>query len=500
MTNDTDTKAVIRAGNELESIFQIWPSSKDAPNTYPYDEMGLRIVGGKEVDSGKIVAQAVRFSQDPRFNWNDSNVLKWIEGHGYELKQSLKHVSSPRLKTLLRDENHAIYKQMPMEIKSIENKDTWVPGQGLMLLGVVSSSSVDVHGEVVEPEAIMESHDFYMKYATVRYMHQADPIGKTTKLWKEGEKVFAKMYISASAISVIQRILEGIIHAFSIGFLWIDGEYKDVSKDSDEPVKVWHYTKIRLVEISPVDSPANRDADLLEISPSGKLSSPLISESLIDEIPFEELASRVRTTHVSDKPPSIQIPKDLIGINVNSTSSDTSPQNYEVVSVKMTDAPSGGIEMENEPATEEVEVEEAPAEEPSEPITSEPETSEADPEPEKSDTADILKRLKALEKENAAFKAAEEKRKEQEKLDAAIKTATAPLEKKNAELEKALSDATTQLAAKEAFENGLDGRAVRRDSFGGDPGKTLDAHGVPLDTAEADEKMAKSLRRIAGYQ
>ena len=71
--------------------------------------------------------------------------------------------------------------------KSVED------GKPLIIEGVINSRAIDSYDEIVSPDAVMKSVEFYQKFPTVRRMHKAEPIGKTLKNWKVGKKVKARI-------------------------------------------------------------------------------------------------------------------------------------------------------------------------------------------------------------------------------------------------------------------------------------------------------------------
>ncbi len=462
MTNDSpDFKVLIGAASGYEKLFQVYPTREEAKGHFPYDEMGIRIIGGKSKITGRMTPQSLRFSSESKYSWDDNSVKLWCKEHGYGDNVNISIVDRVNAKLIDKvSKDIGIYKTKVCSISSIINKSSWKEGQPLLIEGIITSDSIDSHGEVVEVEATMESVPWYMKFPTVRYMHQADPIGKTLEIWREGNRVLAKMFISASAVVVIKRILEGIIKAFSIGFFWLEGSWKDHDTEGGK-LKVWHFTKIRLVEVSPVDSPANRDAEITSAKPVGE-----------DDKKLEVDPSKLVATSLHDVAIDTTIRNDL---NLLSSDSTNSSPSFEIKSLK------GGVQTpEEEP---EVIEEEVPEEVPAEVVPAEsaetPAEIPATEEPKEQEPAKIYS---------------------EQDFNVKVQEATQPLDERIAELENKVKDLEVQLAAKESTIKELENTPAVRVSMGMEPTKEVNSKGVPLDTSEADEKMARVLKRVAGYK
>ena len=114
-----------------------------------------------------------------------------------------------------------------------------------MVFGLVSSESVDAHGEVVKKGAIERAFPDYMKFGNIREMHQPSAVGKVKEFSHKDEGT----WIGAKIVDNVAwtKVLEGVYGGFSIG--------GTVTKKRGNVIE-----ELRLSEISVVDRPANPDA------------------------------------------------------------------------------------------------------------------------------------------------------------------------------------------------------------------------------------------------
>lgn len=120
-----------------------------------------------------------------------------------------------------------------------------VDNEQRMVWGLASTPEKDTQGDIIPVEAIKNALPEYLKYPTIREMHQPIAAGKTiyTDISDEGLRIGAKIVDD----NAWKKVKEGVYAGFSIGgsILERDG---DVIKALD------------LAEISLVDSPANKGA------------------------------------------------------------------------------------------------------------------------------------------------------------------------------------------------------------------------------------------------
>jgi len=117
-----------------------------------------------------------------------------------------------------------------------------------MVYGWASTPDLDTQGEVVELEAIKNALPEYMKFPTVREMHQPSAVGITKETQIHDGK---GLYIGAKVIDPLawEKVKEGLYRGFSIGGRAL--------KKENRSIKV-----LELSEISLVDSPANKNATI----------------------------------------------------------------------------------------------------------------------------------------------------------------------------------------------------------------------------------------------
>lgn len=116
-----------------------------------------------------------------------------------------------------------------------------------MVYGFASTPDLDSQGEVVEIDAIKNALPEYMKFPTIREMHQPNAVGttKSTRVSAKGLEIGAKIVDD----NAWNKVKEGVLRGFSIGGSVID--------KVDNAIK-----SLFLTEISLVDVPANRKAKI----------------------------------------------------------------------------------------------------------------------------------------------------------------------------------------------------------------------------------------------
>jgi len=125
-----------------------------------------------------------------------------------------------------------------------------------MVYGYASTGDLDSDGEIIKVEALEKALPDYLKFPTIREMHQPKAIGTT----KEAVVDKKGLYVGAKIVSkeAWELVKEGVYKAFSIG--------GDVVKRAGNVIQ-----ELDLIEISLVDVPANKHATI-EVWKRGKLS------------------------------------------------------------------------------------------------------------------------------------------------------------------------------------------------------------------------------------
>ena len=125
-----------------------------------------------------------------------------------------------------------------------------------IISGMASTNATDRMGDVIVSDAWKEKGalDNYLKNPVILAFHDmTQPIGKTIshETNDKGLKITAK--ISKSADKFITLIKEGILSAFSVGFIVKDADF-------DRKSGTFLIKSIELLEVSVVSVPANQEA------------------------------------------------------------------------------------------------------------------------------------------------------------------------------------------------------------------------------------------------
>ena len=129
-------------------------------------------------------------------------------------------------------------------------KITQCPDGSMLVGGYASTRDVDSDGEVIPDEVIKAALPDYLKFPTIRTMHRPNPVGKTVYVKQDSKGTFIEGRVYDEDTKKL--IKGGVLRAFSIGGGVIE-------RDNKNPKVI---RKIRLSEISLVDSPANKQCDI----------------------------------------------------------------------------------------------------------------------------------------------------------------------------------------------------------------------------------------------
>ncbi len=163
--------------------------------------------------------------------------------------------------------------QIPFEQKNIEVKDDGT----LVISGMASTKDLDRYDDVVEPTAFKETLPTFMKNPVMLLQHNANkPIGKFTESKITDDGLEVKGSVSYDEDGCIQKIKDGILGAFSIGYKPKKYEVRNAEdeliatengyekgfnwEDLYEKGVVRTIKELDLVEISVVSTPANPNA------------------------------------------------------------------------------------------------------------------------------------------------------------------------------------------------------------------------------------------------
>jgi HK97 family phage prohead protease/HK97 family phage major capsid protein len=123
----------------------------------------------------------------------------------------------------------------------------------LIIEGEASTNDIDRMRDIIDPKAWRKKGalNAYRNNPIILAFHHHDrPIGKATEIRATDNGLSIKAKISKAATEVYQLIEEGILKAFSVGFI-----AKDMDYDSDDDI--FQIKDVELVEVSVVSVPAN---------------------------------------------------------------------------------------------------------------------------------------------------------------------------------------------------------------------------------------------------
>ncbi|MBP9781697.1 hypothetical protein KBC89_03510 [Candidatus Woesebacteria bacterium] len=134
---------------------------------------------------------------------------------------------------------------------------TKVDEEQRMVFGYATTPDLDSDGEIISIDAVKAALPGYMKFPTLREMHQAKAVGTIKEADIKGGE---GLWIGAKVVAddAWKLVKEGVYKAFSIG--------GNVLKKAGNVI-----TGLELVEISLVDVPANKAA-VIELWKSGKIT------------------------------------------------------------------------------------------------------------------------------------------------------------------------------------------------------------------------------------
>lgn len=123
---------------------------------------------------------------------------------------------------------------------------TKVDKEKRMVFGWASTEDLDSDGEIIKADALERALPDYMKFPTIREMHQPKAAGKTISAEIRQNKGVKGLYIAAKIVSdeAWKLVKEGVYSAFSVG--------GNVLQKAENIIK-----EMQLIEISLVDVPAN---------------------------------------------------------------------------------------------------------------------------------------------------------------------------------------------------------------------------------------------------
>lgn len=153
-------------------------------------------------------------------------------------------------RTVLNKPKQADQKTFHVEFKSVDTELRRIKG-------FASTKFKDRHNDIVDPKAFEKAMGVYMQNPQVLLQHDmSHPIGKTVDFQIVPDGLYVTIEVGKGfqdADETWQKINQGILKAFSIGFYPLDSSY-------DPTADVVIINALELVEISIVSIPANRES------------------------------------------------------------------------------------------------------------------------------------------------------------------------------------------------------------------------------------------------
>ena len=269
---------------------------------------GIKVIHGKEIAPSKI-------SFDKKVFHNIVNVSAWLSKHKYPVEgivEEKQHFVLKLNESTAKEKSRELEKGVCQSYSSAENqgerntmskllerpqrfafhtpievvaKGSKAVNDEFTIEGFASTGDIDRDSDIVEPKAFEKAVAGYMENPILCYMHNwEDPIGVVTfvKIVKPNEEVstnkgkvksetgglFIKATVSKTAPKIRSLIEEGVLKAFSIGFMINDAVW-------DEEKDIRRIKEVELYEISVVSIPSNRRS-LFSMSKALQLGSDVI--------------------------------------------------------------------------------------------------------------------------------------------------------------------------------------------------------------------------------
>lgn len=190
----------------------------------------------------------------------------------------------------------------------------------------VSKITIDRGGDIVEPNGLDDKN--YRKNPIVLFNHNYDaPVGKNLWLKKEKDGVLAKTHFAKTAFAddIFQLVKEGVLSAYSIGFLPKIWEW-------DQKEEIMTFKEWELLEYSIVSVPMNPDA----VNESLKMvKSDVAKEILTKQLESDKIKSQIEL--ITNEHDQLKQRLEEIVSQITNPASDISDENKNKI-----------LELENE--------------------------------------------------------------------------------------------------------------------------------------------------------
>jgi HK97 family phage prohead protease/HK97 family phage major capsid protein len=138
--------------------------------------------------------------------------------------------------------------------KSAETPSADTPVDSIFIEGYANTTSVDRSGDVIPMPAWTKALDNYLKNPVILAHHRhSEPCGRMVDHKIDEKGLWVKARISAAAEDVFNLVKDGVLTAFSVGFVIKDAVY-------DAVTDLFIIKDLELLEISVVSVPCNQDS------------------------------------------------------------------------------------------------------------------------------------------------------------------------------------------------------------------------------------------------
>jgi len=148
------------------------------------------------------------------------------------------------------DKQLKLYSHFQVEEKALEGSK-----EPIRIQGYANTVSKDRYGDVIPSSAWNEAalKNYRKNPIILAYHNHSQPIGVCDGLEVDAQGLKISAKISSAAKDVYQLIMDGVLKAFSVGFIVKDADY-------DQATDIFVIKELELLEVSVVSVPANQDS------------------------------------------------------------------------------------------------------------------------------------------------------------------------------------------------------------------------------------------------
>lgn len=225
-----------------------------SPDRFEQDSFRRKkIADGIDIIIGKLKGETTMTTQAYRFDSNKftaSEARKWLKDH------KIDYISFEEAAKKSRSMNN-------IEFKAIDNLEIKADGEDFVIEGWGAIfGNVDSYNDIIEHGAFAKTLSENRDRISLCYQHNiSNPIGKINVLEERPRGLWLQSRISDAEPSVKQKIKEGILKEFSIGYSTV----KYMMDDTEPMNPIRRLKEVKLWEISLVTIAANPLATLDKI-------------------------------------------------------------------------------------------------------------------------------------------------------------------------------------------------------------------------------------------